>query len=149
MPRLRTPLGVAIALALAIILVVLAAASVDAQVVRGAVTETTSERPVPGAIVRLISADSLQVAMLLTDRDGRFVAVAPRQGLYVLQAEHIRYATTRTTAFAVPTAGAITVNVAIPIREDATSRGARASEQIARPTARTWEGNAGDRRRSR
>lgn len=129
MPRLRTPLGVAIALALAIIIVLLAAASVDAQVVRGEVTVASDDRPVAGALIRLISADSQQVAMLLTDRAGRFVLVAPRQGRYVLQAEHIHYTTTRTTAFAVPAAGAITVNVAIPVRDDVEPEGARPARE--------------------
>jgi hypothetical protein len=128
MPRLRTPLGIAIALALAIILIALTSAAVDAQVVRGAVTEAVDARPVHGALIRLISADSQQVAMLLTDPDGRFVLVAPRQGRYVLEAEHIRYRTTRSVPFTVPAAGSITVNLAIPARQDPlTPMGAPAS----------------------
>jgi hypothetical protein len=118
MPRLRTHLGVAIALALAIILAVLRSTAVEAQVVRGALTATVDARPVQGALIRLISADSQQVAMLLTDAEGRFVLVAPRPGRYVLQAEHIHYNTTRTTPFTVPSEGSITVNIVIPARQD-------------------------------
>jgi hypothetical protein len=123
MPTPRTifshSLAIAVAVALAVILIVLATAAAEAQVVRGVVTRTVDARPVHGALIRLISADSQHVAMLLTDREGRFVLVAPRQGSYVLQAEHVRYTTTRTTPFTVPAAGTITMNVTIPPREDA------------------------------
>jgi hypothetical protein len=77
-----------------------------AQVVRGAVTEAGTGRAVEGAIVRLINADSQQVAMLLTGSDGSFVLVAPRGGTHVLEVEHVHYEPLRTNAFNVPHEGA-------------------------------------------
>jgi hypothetical protein len=76
------------------------------QVVRGAVTEAESGRPVAGAIVRLIAADSQQVAMLITAADGSFVLVAPRGGTHVLEVEHVHFDPIRTAAFTVPHTGA-------------------------------------------
>jgi hypothetical protein len=81
-------------------------AGADAQVVRGAVTEAGTGRPVEGAIVRLINADSQQVAILLTAKDGSFVLVAPRGGTHVLEVDHVRFEPLRTNAFTVPQEGA-------------------------------------------
>lgn len=77
-----------------------------AQVVRGAVTEAGTGRAVEGAIVRLINADSQQVAMLLTGSDGSFVLVAPRGGTHVLEVDHVHFEPLRTNAFNVPHQGA-------------------------------------------
>jgi hypothetical protein len=76
------------------------------QVVRGAVTEAATGRSVEGAVVRLINADSQQVAMLLTAADGSFVLVAPRGGTHVLEVDHVHYQPLRTHAFTVPDQGA-------------------------------------------
>jgi hypothetical protein len=111
MPRVIAILFFVLALAAA------TCAPVHAQVVRGEVTHAPDARPVQGALIRLISADSQQVAMLLTDRDGRFVLVAPRQGRYLIQVEDIRYTTTRTQPFAIPATGTIQVNVPILPRD--------------------------------
>jgi hypothetical protein len=81
-------------------------AAAHAQVVRGAVTEAGTGRGVEGAIVRLINADSQQVAMLLTGSDGSFVLVAPRGGAHVLEVDHVQFEPLRTNAFNVPHDGA-------------------------------------------
>jgi hypothetical protein len=109
MRRIQTPLFLAL----------MAAAvptTAQAQVVRGAVTETHDAHPVHGAVIRLIAVDSQRVAMLLTDREGRFVLVAPRQGRYVLEVEHVLYTTTRTPPFTIPPTGTVTANVTLPLR---------------------------------
>jgi hypothetical protein len=93
-----------------------------AQVVRGAVTEAGSGRGVEGAIVRLINADSQQVAMLLTGRDGSFVLVAPRGGLHVLEVEHVQYELVRTNAFTVPQDGATARLIRLVRRTSATGQ---------------------------
>jgi hypothetical protein len=81
-------------------------AGAHAQVVRGAVTDAGTGHAVEGAIVRLINADSQQVAMLLTGSDGSFVLVAPRGGTHVLEVDHVHYVPLRTNAFNVPHEGA-------------------------------------------
>jgi hypothetical protein len=86
------------------------------QVVRGAVTAAESGRPVAGAIVRLITADSQQVAMLLTAADGSFVLVAPRGGTHVLEVEHVHFEPVRTAAFTIPHTGATARLVRLPRR---------------------------------
>jgi hypothetical protein len=81
-------------------------AGAQAQVVRGAVTEAGTGRSVEGAVVRLINADSQQVAMLLTAADGSFVLVAPRGGTHVLEVDHVHYEPLRTHGFTIPDQGA-------------------------------------------
>lgn len=97
----------------------------SAQIVRGAVTEAESGRPVAGAIVRLIAADSQQVAMLLTAADGSFVVVAPRGGTHVLEVEHVHFEPARTAAFTVPHTGATARLVRLTRRPPASRRRAR------------------------
>jgi hypothetical protein len=104
------PAGAALVLLLAAIPL---ADDATAQVVTGRVVAAEAGRPVEGAVVRLIDADSQHVAMLLTDRDGRFVLVAPRAGRYILQVDHVAFAPTRTAPFHVPPTGAVNRDVII------------------------------------
>jgi hypothetical protein len=96
-------------------LLAMASAPLDGQVVRGTVTEADGNA-VEGAIVRLIASDSKHVAILLTDREGRFVAVAPREGIYTLEIEHVAFVTTRTDPFTIPASGGTTRTVALTRR---------------------------------
>lgn len=97
-------------------------APASAQVVRGTVLGAAEGEGIDGAVVRLIDADSLQVAMVLTDRQGRFVAVAPRSGTYVLEVQHVAFVTVRTRPFTVPETGATTQNVPLDARPDPATR---------------------------
>ena len=79
---------------LATLLVLLAAAwsgGVQAQVVRGLVTQSTSAAPIVGALVELQRADStdVRVASALTDAGGGFALRAPSPGRYRVRAKRI------------------------------------------------------------
>jgi hypothetical protein len=91
----------------------------EAQTVRGTVSATGEEpRPLEGAIVRLLTADSQHVDMVLTSRSGHFVLVAPRAGRYMLEVEHVLYVSVRTGAFAVPVGGTVVRELAVARRDD-------------------------------
>lgn len=91
----------------------------DAQTVRGTVSATGEvPKPLEGAIVRLLTADSQHVDMVLTARSGHFVLVAPRAGRYMLEVEHVRYVSVRTGAFAVPAGGTVTRDLNVAPRGD-------------------------------
>jgi hypothetical protein len=110
------------AVTLALVLTAVLSTVAFAQIVRGAVTEAETGRAVDGAVVRLISADSQQVAMLLTASDGSFVVVAPRGGTHVLEVEHVLYESVRTAPFTVPQTGA-TARLVRLVRRSAFRRG--------------------------
>jgi hypothetical protein len=91
----------------------------EAQMVRGTVSVMGGEpRPLEGAIVRLLTADSQHVDMVLTARSGHFVLVAPRAGRYMLEVEHVRYVSVRTAVFAVPAGGTVTRELTVAPRDD-------------------------------
>ena len=53
-----------------------------AQTIRGTVTEGSSQRPIPGAVVFLIDANQAVVARDLTNESGAYRLTAPRSGTY-------------------------------------------------------------------
>jgi hypothetical protein len=66
--------------------------SVDAQTVRGRVTDEASKASAAGTAVYLLNADDSKAASVLADDSGRFVVKAPRRGAYRVQFERIGYA---------------------------------------------------------
>jgi hypothetical protein len=97
--------------------VVLAPSTAHAQMVRGTVIAAGGElRPVEGAIVRLLTADSVHIDMVLTGREGGFAVAAPRAGRYILQVEHVAFEIARTDPFVVPGSGSVTRQVTIEPR---------------------------------
>lgn len=79
------------ALLLAALALTAVPAATAAQVVRGIVAETGSDRPVEGAFVRLLASDGSRAAATFTDRDGSFTLRAPEAGRYRLRVERLGY----------------------------------------------------------
>lgn len=92
-------------------LTVVLAAPGAAQIVRGSVIEDRTGNPVEGASVRLLDADSQEVATAVTGDEGRFLLTTREPGVHALEAQHIAYATVRTTFFEIPGDGAVEVEV--------------------------------------
>jgi hypothetical protein len=65
---------------------------VASQSLRGRVLDRTSQAPVPGAAVRLLSPDSQQVAGVIADDAGYFTVPAPAAGEYLVSVTSIGYA---------------------------------------------------------
>ncbi|HEX2190288.1 MAG TPA: carboxypeptidase regulatory-like domain-containing protein [Longimicrobiaceae bacterium] len=85
-------------LALLALALLAAARTLDAQTVRGALTEAESGRPVAGAFVLLLDTAGKQVAGSYTDADGSFLVQAPAAGSYTLRAERVGQGSVRTAA---------------------------------------------------
>jgi hypothetical protein len=71
----------------------LRAATLGAQAVRVRVVERATSAPVAGAIVSLLTGDSVRVSPGLTDADGRQELRASGPGTYRVQVERVGYAT--------------------------------------------------------
>jgi hypothetical protein len=116
-----------------ILLAMLAASEAPAQVVRGSVLEVVpgQETPVPvaGAVVRLTTADSQHVDMVLTSRDGTFQMAAPRPGQYRLQVQHVLFLTASTPTFAIPPTGTTTQTLTLTRRPQVASASEPACER--------------------
>ena len=78
-------------LTILVTLIMIGAAPLQAQVVRGSVTQSTSSAPIIGALVELVSADSAltRVASALSDAAGRYALRAPGGGRYRVVAKRI------------------------------------------------------------
>ena len=70
----------------------LGASPAAAQVVRGAVVDSGSERPVPGVRVSVLDARGVTVGDTVTGTTGAFVFTLPMAGAYRLRARRIGYA---------------------------------------------------------
>jgi hypothetical protein len=90
-----------------------AAMPADGQVVQGVVIQAGDHRPVSGALVRLLTGDGRPLDIVLSDAAGRYAFTAPGAATYVVQVDHVRYATARSTPFSVPSPGAVTVNLTL------------------------------------
>lgn len=82
MRRIRIPL---------LLLALAAAPGLHAQVAQGRVLEATSNEPVPGAIVSLMSPAGARAAATLTDSTGTYRVQAPAPGTYTLQVQRVGY----------------------------------------------------------
>ncbi len=65
----------------------------NAQTLRGRVTDTTTGTAVAAAMLYLMSADNAVAATVVADDSGQYVLRAPRSGEYRLRLERIGYAT--------------------------------------------------------
>jgi hypothetical protein len=91
----------------------------EAQTVRGTVVTTGEEAaPLEGGIVRLMTADSQHVDMVLTSRSGIFVLRAPRAGRYMLRVEHVLYAQAESAPFQVAAGGTVRRELVVAPRDD-------------------------------
>jgi hypothetical protein len=89
----------------------------EGQTIRGTVlTPGDVPQPLEGAIVRLLTADSQHVDMVLSTGGGHFRLVAPRAGHYILQAEHVLHTPTQTLPFTVPATGTVVHHITITPR---------------------------------
>jgi hypothetical protein len=70
---------------------VLAAPSLRAQTITGTVLESSSDTPVPGAVVRLLSADSEILATTLSDSTGTYSLSALDPGNFMLSAARLGF----------------------------------------------------------
>jgi hypothetical protein len=87
----------------------LSAAPLAAQNIRGTLLDETTERPIPGATVSLITEPNAQpVATTKTGNDGVFTLTAPSPGVYRLLAELPGYRVSVTPAMELP--AGLTVN---------------------------------------
>jgi hypothetical protein len=77
----------------------LAALPARAQIVRGAVVDSASGRPVPGSTVQVTDSSGSRVGTVLTDAEGRFAFRVPRAGRYTLRVQRIGYRTSASTPF--------------------------------------------------
>ncbi len=77
----------------AAVLLPLMAPSLGAQVVRGRLVGSGTERPVPGALVGLVDTTGNRVAVELADVYGRFVLTTPQAGIYRLEVRRVGYQT--------------------------------------------------------
>lgn len=99
-----------VALAVATAALVAGAAPLAGQTLRGITTEAGSERPVAGAALRLLAADSQAVASSLSDDAGRFQLTAPA-GQYTVMVERIGFAAASFGPFRLRTNGLIDVTL--------------------------------------
>jgi hypothetical protein len=113
---------VLVAMLLAAALVIPSAA--HTQMVRGTVVSAAGGEPHPvdGAVVRLLTADSVHVDMVLSARDGSFAITAPRAGRYILEVEHVAFATANTAPFVIPGSGSVTRHLALERRQRSSER---------------------------
>jgi hypothetical protein len=95
----------------ALVALLLAAPSLSAQTLVGRVLDETTEGPVGGAVLRLLSADGDEEALTLADSVGRFRLSPPEAGEYYLLAERIGYAPTRSPLLALSTDGTAPVEL--------------------------------------
>ncbi|MSR35698.1 MAG: hypothetical protein EXR95_03490 [Gemmatimonadetes bacterium] len=114
----------------AILVTALAApAAGRAQSLRGSVVDASTQLGVAGAAVRLIGADSQQVATAIAGDDGRFAVAAP-VGTYTVVIERIGYTTTTFGPVRLRPSGFVEVNFALdpdPVQMD--SLAVRVDEQ--------------------
>lgn len=71
--------------------VALVAAPLQGQTISGVVFEGLSETPVPGAVVRLLSADSDILFTTLSDSTGAYTLSAPEPGRFLLSAARLGF----------------------------------------------------------
>jgi hypothetical protein len=95
----------------ALVALLLAAPSLSAQTLVGRVLDETTEGPVGGAVLRLLSADGEEEALTLADSVGRFRLSPPEAGEYYLLAERIGYGPTRSPLLALSTDGTAPVEL--------------------------------------
>ncbi len=95
-PRQASGLGPSTPIALALMMCL--SASLEAQQVRGIVTETGGA-PVPGAVLTLIADDGQRVATALSSEGGAYVVRAPRAGSFTLEIKRIGVRLTRIGPF--------------------------------------------------
>jgi hypothetical protein len=70
-------------------------------VIRGRLLDEQTQVPVRLAAVHLIEADTITVATVVTDDDGRFRVITPAAGVYRLRAERLGYRTGESAAIRV------------------------------------------------
>lgn len=124
----------------------LAACPVDAQVVRGSVTERGSDRTVAGVLLSIIDDRGGVAVAALSDENGAFELRAPAPGRYVLEAKRIGLRQVRFPAFTLAEGEAIRHDVVldpIPVLLDRVRVTGRSS-CVERPqenerTAALWE----------
>ncbi len=97
----------------------LATGNLDAQAIRGTVTESVSGRPVVGAMVRLWTSTEATGALFLTAADGLYRLTAPSAGTYYLQVERIGFSEVRSGPVDVGSRGIVTFDISVdtaPVR---------------------------------
>lgn len=119
--------------------------SLAAQVVRGAVRDADSGRPIESGVVTLLDADGAPIRAMLTDSAGQFAIRAPSPGRYHLRFERLGFLPTTTDRFAldegeskshVITAKVVTVSLErIVITDSPRCRVLREADTL---TARVW-----------
>jgi len=82
--------------------------------VSGRLVEQTGDRPIVGAFVLLLGADSTEYERALTDGLGRFSMQAPAAGTYALKSAVIGFRSTITPTFEIVAGQDIEVDFAIP-----------------------------------
>jgi hypothetical protein len=68
-----------------------AAGSADAQQIRGRLVDLQTSRPIPGAVVTLLAADSSVVTTTMSGAEGDWQLDAPRPGVYYVTARRLGY----------------------------------------------------------
>lgn len=124
----------------------LLAGSTSAQLVRGTVTDASTNAPVGGAFVSLIDAASTSMIGVLSDPQGGFALRAPAVGTYRLRIERIGYDTEYSPPFEVRETRATTVSVTIvsraiqlaALRAEGENR-CRIGPELGARTAAVWE----------
>lgn len=101
-------------LAITAALVFLQTPCLTAQTVSGRLVEQTSDRPVVGAFVLLVDADTIEFGRALTDALGRFSIEAPSAGRYALRSAVIGFRSTVTPIFDLSANQDIVVDFVIP-----------------------------------
>jgi 5-hydroxyisourate hydrolase-like protein (transthyretin family) len=103
--------GVLVRAAVVFILSGLAVSPAAGQLVRGVVLDAETGKPVARAVVNLIDADSAQVSGFVTGEDGRFRLTTPREGIHVLDVEHVAYGANRTASLEVSHGNVVNVEI--------------------------------------
>jgi hypothetical protein len=85
-----------------------------AQRMEGRVVDVASRRPIAAADVRLVRGNAV-VATAVSDRDGRFLLVAPDFGRYHLVAVHVGYAEAQSAAIDLNAEGTFTAEMAMSV----------------------------------
>lgn len=131
---------------LALLCVAFAAPPARAQVVVGRVLDADGGTPLGGAFLTLQDSSGRRRAGVLSDDAGRFLLTAPGAGRYVLVAERLGMATTRTTPFALAVDERRPVTVAlkadaVPLAaiEVSGKRRCQVHPSVGEATARVWE----------
>lgn len=85
----------------------------SAQALRGRVVDATSQTPVAGASLRLLSADREEVAVGIADDEGTFALLARAAGEYMVEVERIGYRSVTLGPFRLRASGFAEVTLAM------------------------------------